>query len=144
MSKKTAYNEHKFIAKMALWKEYFVVLGSFIFLCITLYMDYTAYKTKKKHNSISGKINSTTCKSNGQKYDCSLNVLYKIKDKEYQNELLTTYNSNYNQIRYNKTNNKIILEEEIFIGFSIFGILGFIGTLFNLYIIMSIYNKMFN
>jgi hypothetical protein len=150
MSKNSVYNEHKFVAKMALWKEYFVVLGSFIFLCITLYLDYTAYKTKNKYNSIVGEINSSTCKGNGQKYDCSLNILYKIENKEYQNELLTIYTNKYKpddsiNIRYNKKNkNKIILEEETFMGFSIFGILCFIGALINLFIIMHIYNKNFN
>lgn len=59
---------------MFLWNEYFIVLGSIIFFCFSLYLDYNAYKTKNRHNSIIGKINNSTCKNNGKKYDCSLDL----------------------------------------------------------------------
>ena len=134
MNNKSVYNDYKFIVNIALGNQYIIVLGSFIFLCITLYMDITAYKIKKNYNSIIGNIKSSMCKNN----ECSLNISYVVKDIEYQNKLLTTNNSNSNYkendkitIRYNKRNkNKIILKEDIFIGYSIFGILGFIGSLY--------------
>jgi hypothetical protein len=117
-----------------------------------LYMTYDQYRIKKKYISTIGKVKDSICKSYDKYFDCSLNIIYKIENKEYQNKLKTYNNTNYKpddsiNIKYNKQNeNKIILDEEekVYTTWIIISIILVIVSVFNLSYMKRIYKKNFN